>query len=52
MEYEYNSGKLDDALKQIDKDYENICFRDLSEEEIETYRRIDRRIINNIREMM
>ena len=49
MKYQYVSGKLDDDLKQIDKDYENICFRDLDKDEIRNYKKLQSRILDNIR---
>ena len=47
--YSYISGKLDGDLRQIDADYENVCFKDLSEKDIEEYKRLQKLIFNNIR---
>lgn len=50
MKYEYVSGKLDNDLRQINIDYENVCFKDLDKQEIETFKKIKSKIINNISE--
>ena len=47
--YSYISGKLDGDLRQIDADYDNVCFKDLSEKDIEEYKRLQKLIFNNLR---
>lgn len=50
--YTYVSGKLDNALKQIDLDYENVCFNGLTNEEINEYKRLQKLILNNIKNII
>ena len=47
--YTYISGKMDEDLMQINYDYENVCFKGFSEEDIKEYKRLQKIILNNIR---
>lgn len=46
--YEYVSSPLDQQFEKIEDDYRSLCYDGLSEEEIKTYEKVRKAIMNNI----